>query len=185
MLHGMGSGVGLWVLNLGQLSKQRPLYAFDMLGFGRSSRPKFSNDAMLAEAEFIESIEEWRKQMKLDRFILLGHSLGGFLASSYAIRYPEHVRHLILVDPWGFPEKPQNKEHRSEIPLWIKMVARMLQPFNPLAALRAAGPWGKVSKPRTLYRAVCALRTSNMPKGQTQHVKGLLHSVVSLKHVKH
>ena len=42
---------------------------------------------MLAEMEFVESIEEWRQEMKLDKFILLGHSLGGFLAMSYAIRY--------------------------------------------------------------------------------------------------
>jgi abhydrolase domain-containing protein 5 len=73
------------------------------LGFGRSSRPVFSTDALDAEREFVQSIEEWRREMQLEKFVLLGHSMGGFLATSYAIRYPNRVSHVILADPWGFP----------------------------------------------------------------------------------
>ena len=41
MLHGMGAGIGMWVLNLDSISQERRVYALDLLGFGRSSRPKF------------------------------------------------------------------------------------------------------------------------------------------------
>lgn len=143
MVHGFGGGVGLWVLNLDHLSKNRSVYAFDLLGFGRSSRPHFSTDAETAEKEFVESIESWRKEQGLEKFILLGHSLGGFLSCSYAIQHPERVKHLILVDPWGFPEKPPEDELRGYLPGWIKVLGAVLSPFNPLASLRAAGPWGK------------------------------------------
>ena len=143
LVHGMGSGIGLWALNLESLSQSRPVYAFDVLGFGRSSRPSFSSDPILAETELVESIEEWREQMKLDKFVLLGHSLGGFLATSYAISYPQHVKHLLLIDPWGFPERPQETEKQQKLPRWIRFVAHILTPFNPMAGLRAAGPWGK------------------------------------------
>jgi pimeloyl-ACP methyl ester carboxylesterase len=44
---------------------------------------------MEAEREFVNSIEEWRREMNLERFALLGHSMGGFLATSYAIRFPD------------------------------------------------------------------------------------------------
>lgn len=62
---------------------------FPSSGFGRSSRPKFSSDALVAERQLVDSVEEWRREMQLDKIILLGHSLGGFLASSYAIQYPD------------------------------------------------------------------------------------------------
>ena len=143
LVHGMGAGVGLWALNLESLSRNRPVYAFDLLGFGQSSRPKFSKDPLLAEMEFIESIEDWRKEMKLDKFVLLGHSLGGYLVTAYALRYPERIRHLILVDPWGFPEKPADKANRTPIPAWAKAIAAVVMAFNPLSSIRAAGPWGK------------------------------------------
>lgn len=141
LVHGFASGVALWVLNLDSFCKNRPVYAFDVLGFGRSSRPTFSSDSQEAEKQLVNSIEEWRQQMNLDKFILLGHSMGGFLAASYSLRYPERVKHLILADPWGFPESPSNQQ-LSQRPMWLKAIATVLQPFNPLAGLRAAGPWG-------------------------------------------
>lgn len=60
-----------------------------LLGFGRSSRPKFSSDAEKVEAQWVESVEEWRREVKLEQFILLGHSLGGYIATAYALKYPE------------------------------------------------------------------------------------------------
>uniref|UniRef100_A0A672KLW0 Abhydrolase domain containing 4 n=1 Tax=Sinocyclocheilus grahami TaxID=75366 RepID=A0A672KLW0_SINGR len=89
MIHGFGGGVGLWIRNLDALSHSRPVYAVDLLGFGRSSRPLFPSDALLAEEQFVTSIEQWRQSLGLERMILLGHSLGGYLATSYTIQYPE------------------------------------------------------------------------------------------------
>lgn len=88
MVHGFGGGVGLWIRNLEALSRSRPVYAFDLLGFGRSSRPSFPSDAEKAEEKFIASIEQWRQSVGVENMVLLGHSLGGYLATSYAIQYP-------------------------------------------------------------------------------------------------
>ncbi|XP_061588779.1 (Lyso)-N-acylphosphatidylethanolamine lipase isoform X2 [Cololabis saira] len=151
MVHGFGGGVGLWIRNLDALSRSRPVYAFDLLGFGRSSRPHFPSDAADAEQQFVNSIEAWRQSVGLENMILLGHSLGGYLATSYAIQHPSRVSHLILVDPWGFPERSTAQAQggqgaevakRPSIPRWVKAVAAIFSLFNPLAVIRAAGPWG-------------------------------------------
>lgn len=144
MLHGLGAGVALWILNLDSLSANRPVHAMDTLGFGRSSRPTFSNNAMICEKQFVKSIEEWRSQMQIPQMILFGHSMGGFLASSYALSYPDRVKHLILAEPWGFPEKPSDTVQTKTLPLWVRAIAYTLTPLNPLWAIRAAGPFGEM-----------------------------------------
>ncbi|XP_076642897.1 pummelig isoform X1 [Halictus rubicundus] len=143
LLHGLGAGVALWCLNLDALASQRPVYAIDILGFGRSSRPVFSNEAQEAENQLVRSIEEWRREMQLEKFMLLGHSMGGFLAASYCIQHPERIKHLILADPWGFPERPVEAVSKAPIPLWVKAIAYVIQPLNPLWAVRVAGPFGQ------------------------------------------
>lgn len=140
MVHGFGGGVGLWVLNYSALSQHRQLFVFDLLGFGQSSRPIFSTKAEEAEEQFVESIEDWRQSLKIDKMILLGHSFGGYLSSCYALKYPERVKSLILADPWGFPERDPNQASRA--PLWIRALVHVLSPFNPLALVRVAGPMG-------------------------------------------
>ncbi|KAH9633197.1 hypothetical protein HF086_017752 [Spodoptera exigua] len=130
LLHGMGAGLALWCPNLDSFAATRPVYAIDLLGFGRSSRPKFASDAQKAEAQWVESVEEWRREVNLGQFILLGHSLGG-------------VRHLVLADPWGFAERPPNAYEKAQLPLWVRVIGSALQPLNPLWAVRAAGPAGK------------------------------------------
>lgn len=149
MVHGFGGGVGLWIRNLDALSRSRPVYAFDLLGFGRSSRPAFPPDPALAEERFVSSMEQWREALGLEDMILLGHSLGGYLATAYTIQHPSRVSHLILVDPWGFPERPQPggqeqgvQQKRPPPPRWVKAVFSIVSLFNPLAVIRAAGPWG-------------------------------------------
>lgn len=79
--------------------------------------------------------------MNLEKVILMGHSFGGFLAASYSLTYPEKVKHLILADPWGIPEKPAEMLTKPVSP-WVKAIAYALSPFNPFAVIRVAGPWG-------------------------------------------
>lgn len=115
MLHGYGAGLGFFYRNFEGLSRVKgwKVYALDLLGMGRSSRPPFRLQAKdrqgsITEAEdwFIDALEEWRVQRKIDRFTLLGHSLGGYMAVAYALKYPGHLNKLILASPVGIPEDP-------------------------------------------------------------------------------
>ena len=115
MLHGYGAGLGFFYKNFEGLSRVNgwKIYALDLLGMGRSSRPTFrihSKDRQqsITEAEnwFIDALEEWRVQKNINRFTLLGHSLGGYMAVAYALKYPGHLNKLMLASPVGIPEDP-------------------------------------------------------------------------------
>lgn len=142
LIHGFCGAVAMWIHNIDTLSQNRPFYAFDLLGFGRSSRPNFSVDPIVAEQQFVESIEDWRKEMGLNSgFILMGHSFGGFISASYAIKYPLNVRALLLCDPWGFPEIPTNKAD-TPVPMWVSVIKKASQFVSPLAIFRVTGQVG-------------------------------------------
>lgn len=145
MMHGFGCGLGAFYRNYDGLHSERKLLALDMLGFGRSSRSPFSADAEGAEHEMVDSLEKWRQVVGLDKLILLGHSLGAFLACSYAIRYPARVKHLILVDPWGFSARPSAQSGADhKIPTWASAIGMFLSHFNIFAPVRMAGPAGSL-----------------------------------------
>jgi hypothetical protein len=127
MIHGMGAGLAFYALNFDELAKNRTVYAIDLPGFARSSRCKFNSKPEEAEKQYVRAIEDWRQKVGIGKMCLLGHSFGGYLSSAYALKYPEHVSHLILADPWGFPEKPQ--EVSSRIP-WSPYDSKTETGFN-------------------------------------------------------
>lgn len=142
LVHGYCGAVGLWVHNIEPLAADRPFYAFDLLGFGRSSRPPFSSDPIVSEMQFVESIECWRKEMGLKEFILLGHSFGGFISSAYSLKYPDYVKGLVLADPWGFSEMETGPKEDTPIPMWISVLTTVSQYVSPMTVFRTSGQLG-------------------------------------------
>lgn len=163
LIHGFAAGIGTWILNLDTLSSTvgRKIYAIDILGFGRSSRPWFDLTGDV-EGQFVESIERWRQEKGIDKFVLLGHSFGGYLSASYALRHPEHVSHVILADPWGVQDRQVSTRDTYRFPFWVRAVSSVFQAFNPLAVLRATGPYG----PRLVQKLRGDLREKFRPKLQ-------------------
>lgn len=115
IIHGYGAGLGFFYKNFEPLSRAPgwQLYALDMLGMGRSSRPPFrlkskTREQQISEAEdwFIDSLEEWRVKRNIDKMTLMGHSMGGYMAVCYALKYPGRINKLILASPVGIPEDP-------------------------------------------------------------------------------
>ncbi|KAI6122734.1 Alpha/Beta hydrolase protein [Pisolithus croceorrhizus] len=122
VLHGYGAGLGFFFRNYPALAtwaghRGTDVYALDWLGMGRSARVPFHVKAKRddvagrvreAEAFFVDSLEEWRDKMGLDKMTLIGHSLGAYFSVAYALRYPTRVNKLILLSPAGVTRDPNN-----------------------------------------------------------------------------
>ncbi|KAH9007039.1 alpha/beta-hydrolase [Lactarius hatsudake] len=120
LLHGYGAGLGFFFLNFPALAqwagmRGTSVYAVDWLGMGRSARVPFrvrakrdhiSERVDEAESFFVESLEEWRERTGLEKMTLIGHSLGAYFSTVYALRYPQRVHKLVLLSPAGVPRGP-------------------------------------------------------------------------------
>jgi proline iminopeptidase len=70
------------------------MYYYDQLGCGNSDRPE---DLSLWEIpRFVEEVEEVRRGLGLENFVLYGQSWGGMLSIEYALKYQHHLRALVI-----------------------------------------------------------------------------------------
>lgn len=84
-----------------QLSKKFTVVYFDARGRGRSSRPA---GAIYSVEKDVDDLENLRVQLGYSRLRVFGHSYGGIVALSYALRYPENVDRLILCNTFHSAE---------------------------------------------------------------------------------
>ena len=102
ILHGYGGSGALNYPIMKNLSQSYQVYSTDLLGMGLSSRPQFDCQTIDETIDFfVESLEKWRMNLGLERFNLVGHSFGGYVACHYAIKYPERVKKLFMLSPLG------------------------------------------------------------------------------------
>lgn len=147
MVHGYAASHGFFFRNFDALAKHFRVIAIDQLGWGASSRPDFTcKSTEETEAWFIDSFEAWRKEQNLEKFILLGHSFGGYVAAKYALQHPEHVQHLILVGSAGFTEQTDERSERfvKFRSTWKGAILSHLweSNFTPQTVIRGIGRWG-------------------------------------------
>lgn len=101
-LHGLGSHLKFWRHQLDHFAKLgHRVVALDLPGYGKSSKPASFPYTM---ESFADVVREVVKALGIERPILVGHSMGGHTALSYAIRWPDEPRALVLTAPAGFEE---------------------------------------------------------------------------------
>ena len=96
LLHGIGSGSGSWIYQLAGLSSRYRITAWDAPGYGASI--PVSGDAASVD-DYVARLAALVDALSLDRFLLVGHSLGALIDGRYAALYPQSLRGLILADP--------------------------------------------------------------------------------------
>ena len=70
------------------------IYYYDQLGVGNSDIP--DDPGLWTLPRYLTEVEEVRRGLGLDHFVLYGQSWGGMLALEYALNYPQHLRGLVI-----------------------------------------------------------------------------------------
>jgi pimeloyl-ACP methyl ester carboxylesterase len=122
-IHGLGGNWAVWLQNLPELASGYRVIAIDLPGFGRSG-PSGHGVAISGYSRLVSSLVD---ELALERPVLVGNSLGGWIAADVALRVPDRVGGLVLVDAGGVV--PTAAERRRSL-LMMGGAAR-LAPFAP------------------------------------------------------
>ena len=98
LLHSFGGDSSHWATTLDMLRHHRRALAIDLRGHGKSARPR---DMDYSVGAFVRDVEFVVKELKLEHFVLVGHSLGAAVANAYAGKHPRQVAGLVLVGAGG------------------------------------------------------------------------------------
>lgn len=98
LLHGFASDKEVWLQVAKLLTPHFHLIIPDLPGWGASSREADASYNIDAQAARLDGFVQ---TLRLRRFVLVGHSMGGAIAAVYASDHPEHVAELALVDAFG------------------------------------------------------------------------------------
>jgi len=126
LLHGGGSSIEFWLYNIGTLAQYHRVYAFDMVGSGRSDKPS-ATYSLTYQAQFIK---DFMDTLSIECASLVGNSMGGGAALQFALMFPQQLEKLVLVDSLGLGKEISLSLRLVTLPL----VSRLLRPSRSMIA---------------------------------------------------
>ncbi len=137
-LHGAWNDSSQWVSVMESLSQHLHCFAPDLFGFGESEYPNIHYSIDLQ----VECLAEFMQALKLSQVYFVGHSLGAWIAASYALKYPEKIYGLVLLAPEGVEIKGQKKRWQKmqqlvKFPTLVFKLLRLLRPLTKILGLDA------------------------------------------------
>lgn len=113
-VHGLASNLPVWKKNIDFLKEQYRCVALDLPGHGLSTKGDFPYSITF----YMETLMELLKRLRVEKPILIGHSMGGQVAIKTVLEYPDFFEKLILVAAAGLetftiPERMMMKQFAS------------------------------------------------------------------------
>jgi pimeloyl-ACP methyl ester carboxylesterase len=112
LLHGFGGNKDHWTRFAQQLPANVRVVIPDLPGSGESRAVETESYDVASQ---VARLERFFVENHLAKFHLMGNSLGGLVATAYALAHPERVKSLVLFDPAGItpPEKSETQKLRE------------------------------------------------------------------------
>lgn len=102
LLHGKNFNGAYWEKTAKDLSEKGfRVIIPDQIGFGKSSKPQ---SYQFSFAQLADNTKAILDELKITKVIVLGHSMGGMVATRFTLMYPETVEKLILENPIGLED---------------------------------------------------------------------------------
>ncbi|MEO0698239.1 MAG: alpha/beta hydrolase [Pseudomonadota bacterium] len=111
LLHGSNADLHTWEPWVKELAKTRRVIRYDQIGHGLTGPDP---DGDYTRASFASDVGEVLDALGIERAIIGGNSMGGSVSLAFAIRSPERVAGLILVDASGPPEPEVDAQEEEE-----------------------------------------------------------------------
>ncbi len=92
-IHGFGSKKEIWKPQIKDFSMKYKTITFDLRGTGRSDRPDYPYTMEM----FVDDIKGLLEYLQIKSAHLIGRSLGGMIAQNFVLKYPQHVKKLVLI----------------------------------------------------------------------------------------
>lgn len=102
LLHGKNFNGAYWKTTIAALTKEGyRVIVPDQIGFGKSSKP---TDYQFTFQQLAQNTKAILDKLKINKIYLLGHSMGGMIATRFTLMYPDTVEKLILENPLGLED---------------------------------------------------------------------------------
>ncbi len=130
-LHDAWEDGSQWLPVVQQLAQTYHCITPDLIGFGESERPRLRHSI----AFHVDCLRELCNSLKLQRVYFVATGIGGWVATSYALRYPEQVKGLILLAPEGVVIGGDRWRWAKWLTSRVPIAYRILQAMRPIARL--------------------------------------------------
>lgn len=109
LIHGFLENATMWKNITPALSKRNRIITIDLLGHGKTACLGYIHSMEL----FAETIAAVLKHLRIRKSVLIGHSLGGYVALAYAEKHPQKVKGLCLMNSTSDEDDEERKKLRT------------------------------------------------------------------------
>jgi pimeloyl-ACP methyl ester carboxylesterase len=127
-LHGFCEAKEVWESSHARLSGKYKIISIDFPGSGQSETVLDLTIDLMAEQVF-----ELLKSLKIDKYIVVGHSMGGYVSLALAEKHPDSLAGLCLFHSTAYPDSEEKKQQRNKTLNYLNEhgVEAFIRPFVP------------------------------------------------------
>lgn len=111
LLHGLLENISMWKDITPILSKKNKIITIDLLGHGKTENLGYIH-TMEDQALMVKAV---LSSLKLRKFILVGHSMGGYVSLAFADKFPNNTKGLCLMNSTAYPDFDEKKIGRDRL----------------------------------------------------------------------